>query len=97
MTRFQQLLLCLMKLRLGLSGQDIAYRFKVHKSTVSRTFLYVINVLYIKLKCLIIRPDRDSLLKTMPTVFRKHFPKSVVIIDCFEVFLERPTNLLARV
>lgn len=28
--------------------------------------------------------------------FRKHFPKYVVIIDCFEIFLERPTNLLAR-
>ena len=96
LTPFQQLLLCLMKLRPGLSGQDIAYRFKVHKSTVSRTFLYVINVLYIKLKCLIIWPDRDSLLKTMPMVFRKHFPKCVVIIDCFEIFLERPTNLLAR-
>ena len=28
--------------------------------------------------------------------FRKQFPKCVVIIDCFEIFLERPTNLLAR-
>ena len=28
--------------------------------------------------------------------FRKHFPNCVVIIDCFEIFLDRPTNLLAR-
>ena len=27
--------------------------------------------------------------------FVKHCPSCVVIIDCFEVFLERPTNLLA--
>ena len=30
-------------------------------------------------------------------VFRKHFPRRVVIIDCFEIFLNHPTNLLARV
>ncbi len=84
------------EIRLGLSGQDLAYRFKVHKSTVSRTFVFVITVLYIRLKRLIIWPDRDSLIETMPMVFRKHFPKCVVIIDCFELFLERPTNLLAR-
>ena len=28
--------------------------------------------------------------------FRKYCPKCVVIIDCFEVFLERPTSVLAR-
>lgn len=38
---------------------------------------------------------RDVLLKTMPMVFRKHHPHCVVIIDCFEVFIDRPTNLLA--
>ena len=31
----------------------------------------------------------------MPMVFRKHYPSYVVIIDCFEIFLDRPTNLLA--
>ena len=29
-------------------------------------------------------------------VFREHFPGCVVIIDCFEIFLYRPTHLLAR-
>lgn len=29
-------------------------------------------------------------------VFHKHFPKCVVIINCFKIFLDRPTNLLDR-
>ena len=32
----------------------------------------------------------------MPMCFRKHCPTCVVIIDCFEIFIDRPTNLLAR-
>ncbi len=32
----------------------------------------------------------------MPMDFRKHFPNCVVIVDCFEKFLEHPTCLLAR-
>ena len=96
LTKFQQLLLSLMRLRLNLSGQDLGYRFHVHQSTISRVFEFVIGVLYCKLKPLIRWPDRDALRKTMPMVFRKHYPNCVVIIDCFEVFIDRPTDLLAR-
>ena len=53
LTPFQQLLLTLMRLRLNLSGQDLAYRFNVHSSTVSRTFTNVIEVLCTRLKPLI--------------------------------------------
>ena len=35
-------------------------------------------------------------MKTMPIEFRKHFRKCVIIIDCFEVFIERPTSQTAR-
>ena len=35
-------------------------------------------------------------MKTMPIDFRKHFSKCIAIIDCFKVFTERPTNLMAR-
>ena len=60
---FQQLLTKLMTLCLNLLGKDLAYRFGVHSSTTSRTFIYILEVLYSKLKPLIIWPDRDSLLK----------------------------------
>ena len=96
LTPFQQLMITLMRLRLGLSGQDLAYRFRVSSAIISRTFTHVIDVVYHQLKPLIIWPDRDALKKTMPMEFRKHFPNCVVIIDCFEIFLDRPTNLLAR-
>ena len=69
---FQQLLVTLMRLRLNLCRQDLGYRFKVHASTISRTFEFVIGLLYAKLKPLIIWPTRDALKKTMPMVFRKH-------------------------
>ena len=42
-------------------------------------------------------PDCDTLEKTMPLCFQKSFGKKVaVIIDCFEIFIERPSNLQAR-
>ena len=93
---FQQLLVTLMRLRLNLPGRDLGYRFAIHESTVSRIFSRVLGVLFDNLKPLILWPDRDALRKTMPMVFRKHYPTCVVIIDCFEIFIDRPTNLLAR-
>ncbi len=42
-------------------------------------------------------PDRENLWKTMPLCFCINFGKSVaVILDCFEIFIDRPSNLLAR-
>ena len=48
------------------------------------------------LQPLIIWPEREALQKTLPMDFRKHSPNCVVIIDCFELFLERATNVNAR-
>jgi len=46
---------------------------------------------------LIMWPERENLRKTTPECFRAEFgDKVAVIIDCFEVFIERPSNLLAR-
>ncbi|XP_060075795.1 uncharacterized protein LOC132555464 [Ylistrum balloti] len=97
LTNFQKLFLVLMKLRLDLSVQDLAYRFGVSASTVSRTFNRVIHIMYVRMKDLIMWPDREQLRSTMPMEFRKNFGlKVAVIIDCFEIFIERPSNLLAR-
>ncbi|XP_014678815.1 PREDICTED: uncharacterized protein LOC106818641 [Priapulus caudatus] len=97
LTKFQQLSLCLVKLRLNLSHMDIGQRFGINKSSASRLFLCMIDVLHARLQPLIHWPEREQLRETMPMSFRVNFgTKVAIIIDCFEVFLERPSNLSAR-
>ncbi len=96
LSHFQMFILVLVKLRLNLGDQDLAYRFNVSQSTASRQLQRWIDILYVRLKPLVQWPDRDELIRTMPMSFRQKYGKCVIIIDCFEVFIERPTNLLAR-
>ena len=56
---FQEIVLTLMKLRLDLSEEDIAYRFQISQSTVSRIFGKWINIMAESLKFLIRWPSRD--------------------------------------
>jgi len=96
---FQKILLGLICMKLNLSGRDLGYRFGgICDATVSRSFPHVtvLDVLYHRFEPLIIWPDKDSLRTTLPMDLRKHYPNSVVIIDCFEIFLHRPLNPLAR-
>ena len=93
---FEQFLIALVKLRLSLGDQDLSYRFGISQATVSNYFGAWIDVMYTRLSSLISWPERSELMKTMPSEFRKHFRKCVVIIDCFKIFIERPTSLTAR-
>ena len=97
LNRFQEFAMVLIKLRLNVPFQDLAYRFVVSISTVSRIFSSWMVVMDARLAPLISWPDRERLWRTMPMSFQYAFGKQVtVIIDCFEVFIERSTNLLAR-
>ena len=49
------------------------------------------------LSFLITWPDRENLSKSMPFCFRPNYGLKVTsIIDCFELFIEKPSNLLAK-
>ena len=94
---FQEFVAALIKLRLNPPLQDLAYRFQVSLSTMSCIVLKWVTIMDIRLRPLILWPDRQELRQTMPECFRASFSEKVaVIIDCFEVFIERPSNLLAR-
>lgn len=42
-------------------------------------------------------PEREHLWTTTPQCFMYSFGRKVtVVIDCFDIFIEKPTNLLAR-
>ena len=96
LSKMSILIMFFMKLRLNLMDEDLAFRFGVHCSTVSRYFHQVLDVMAVKTAPFIKWPDRDTLRQTMPTAFRKFFKKCAVIIDCTEIFIERPSDLLAR-
>ena len=86
-----------MKLKLNMPFEDLAYRFNVSVSTVSRTFQAWMIVMDCRLQPFIKWPEREALWHTMPQCFQQSFGKKVtVIIACFEIFIDRPSNLLAR-
>ena len=95
---WQALLLTLMRLRLSLTLQDLAYRFGVSESTVCRTFERWLDLLYTTLYPVMVKwPDRETLWETMPREFRESYGNSVaVIVDCFEIFTEKPSSLDTR-
>ena len=67
----------LMILHLNLGAQDIAYRFGVSQSTVSRYFNKWINVVYVRLQPLVMWPGCDELRKTLSIEFRGDFKNAL--------------------
>ena len=96
LTTFEEFTMTLIKLKLDTPHQDFSYRFNVSLSTVSRIFSAWMVVLDVQLAPLINWPEREDLWLTMPQCFKYSFGNKTVIIDCFEVFINRPSNLLAR-
>ena len=90
-------MIVLLKLRLDVPSQDLAYRFGISAATISRIFSSCISVMDTRLSPLIHWPERAEIWSTMPECFQYSFGKRItVIIDCFEIFIEKPSNLLAQ-
>lgn len=95
---FQMFVLTLIKLRLNLLFTDLAYRFQIQVSTASNYFHRCIFILYKKFfgSQLIYWPNDRYLLVNTPSYFRSHFKDLVtVVVDCFEIFIERSSVLRA--
>ena len=93
---FEKFMLCMMWLRFGIPFIDLADRFQISKTTAADTFLDILNILYVKISPLIIWPEWPELQTSMPLCFRnKSGCKITTIIDCFELLIDRPTNLTA--
>ena len=97
LTPFQEFVAVMIKLRLNCPSQDLAHRLSVSQATISRILLKWLTEMDNSLQRLIPWPDREALQKSMPECFQVSFGKKVaVILDCFEIFTERPSNLEAR-
>ncbi|XP_050038400.3 uncharacterized protein [Dermacentor andersoni] len=91
------LLLCLMRLRLGLLYGHLARIFQISVSSVSNHVSYILSLLCKIMKKVVIWLPKSHIQNSMPDSFieNKH-DDTTCILDCTEVFLQRPKKLMAR-
>ena len=87
----EEFYIVLVRLRLGLFEKDLADRFNVSISTVSRICRTWITFLYMRFKELPLWPSRDLVQTYMPRSFKDLYPSTRVIIDATEIFVETPS------
>ena len=89
LTIIDELILVLVRLKLGLLEEDLAFRFQISQPKVSRIFTTWVNFLYHQLKQIPLWPPKDVVSSNMPSVFKQKYPTTRVIIDATEFFIER--------
>ena len=87
-----QLFLTLVKLRLNLQERDLACRFGISISLVSRYFSTWICFLYHHMKEIDWMPSPSQVASTLPPAF-KGYSSTFAIVDASEIFLETPSDL----
>ena len=92
----EQLFLTLVRLRTGFPELDIANRFGISQSTVSRVTNTWINLMYHNFKSIDRFPPWHIVKKYMPKSFKKEYPNTRIIIDATEFPVERPSSLLVQ-
>ncbi|XP_041928787.1 uncharacterized protein si:dkey-56d12.4 [Alosa sapidissima] len=91
-----QLLMTLMKLRLNLLQDDIAKRFRVSQTMVSRIISQWLDIMEEKMRCYVPWLPRKTIQATMPQCFKEHYPLTTCIINCSETPLQKAHNLDSR-
>ena len=91
-----ELLVTLLKMSQALTNQLIGSIFDIHHTKISKIFHRWINFMFQGLQPLVVRPDKEAIIAHMPSCFKPRYAKAVYIIDCTEVFIQRPTCLTAR-
>ena len=88
----QELFMVLSRMRCGLLLEDVAHRFALSTSHVSRIWITWVIFLHQRLLALPIWPSREFVDTNMPGCFRKNYPTTRVVLDCTELFIERPSS-----
>ena len=92
---FIEMLLCLVKIRMGFGHKHVSYLFALSVSHVSRIFIAWTNLLHQCLKPLLIWPSKDIVKANLPLSFSK-YPNTRAIIDCTEYFVQKPLRPAAQ-
>ena len=90
------MLVALMKLKLGLLNKDLAVRFDISTSRMSKIIRSLVPLIAAHMTNLIVWPDHGTIRRHLPRSFKKNSKYCVCIIDCSEIFIERTENLKVR-
>ncbi|CAN7998195.1 unnamed protein product [Ixodes pacificus] len=85
----------LVRLRRGMSGEELARNFMMSESQVSRIFATWINFLQRELRMLTTLPSREAIKPHLPKSFRG-FENTRLVLDATEVRIQRPSSLSAQ-
>lgn len=88
MTNKDKLLIFLMKLKLGISYSALSIMFGVHRRTISRAFLSVLDCLNEVLADQVSWLSKEEVKDTFSLAFKSRYPNCRVILDCSEVKIE---------
>ena len=83
----------LIKIRLSLMNDDLAFRFQVSSVTISSILVTWIKLMSKELAVLIIWPTHTQIKQHLPNCFKRLYPKVRCIFDCFECFTQTPSGL----
>ena len=96
LTSLNEFFLTLCRLCLGMKEQDLAYRFGISQSTVSRIVTTWVNFMFYKFREVLIWPSRQVVDYFMPDNFRSMYPQTRCIVDATEFYIEMPANPTAQ-
>ncbi|XP_038068247.1 uncharacterized protein LOC119737753 isoform X2 [Patiria miniata] len=98
LTKFQEFVMVLMRLRRNLPLQDLGYRFNVASSTASRLFERWIDTMAVRLQHLIMFPEHtvmDSRIsREFATVLGDY--REPIFVHCIELFLDWPRSWVKK-
>ena len=97
LSRFQEFVITLLRIRLGLFEFILADIFGISVSRVSQTVATWLNYMHTVFNPLLKWPSTEQVKKFMPKCFRMTFPNTKCIIDCTEFFIDKPASPTAQV
>ncbi|VDI48973.1 Hypothetical predicted protein [Mytilus galloprovincialis] len=96
LSRYNEFLITLLKIRLALPSFLLGDIFGISESRVSQIFSTWINFMNTVFTPLLKWPNSKKVRKHLPKSFRTTFPKTTCIIDCTEIFIQKPTTPSAQ-
>lgn len=87
-----ELLLTLCKCRHNFPEEDLANKFRIHQTTVSRIFTAWMETLDACFAEVPLWPDKATIQQHMPSTYLPQYANTRVIVDAAEIAIERPQN-----